>query len=360
MHKKPFAFTPTLAAALLALAGAPAAAQSSVSLTGIADAAARSVSNTGRGSVKSLVSGSNSTSRLVLRGTEDLGGGLSASFHLEHGIALDTGLPTGGFWDRRATVSLAGKSLGELRLGRDFVPSYVGWSRFDVFSYVGVAGSNNLVSATPQGPIRAAFGSNPNTTVRASNAVQLFLPGGLGGFEGHALVAAGEGSAATDNKVTGLRLGWVGKPVALSVAHTVSENGATAGGGKFKDTAIGGSWDAGFARFNLAWRRFERAGAEQVNLLLSGSTRFGPHELKAQLVRADLSGRVGAVAIDANDAQQLGLGYVYTLSRRSVLYASASRIRNDGEATFVVPGGPAGMAGGGTSTGYEFGLRHSF
>ena len=115
--------TSPIAAALLALCAAPAFAQSSVTVTGIADAAVRSVSNEGRGSVKSLVSGSNATSRLVFRGIEDLGGGLSASFHLEHGIALDNGNPTGGFWVRRSTVSLASKTLGELRLGRDFVPS---------------------------------------------------------------------------------------------------------------------------------------------------------------------------------------------------------------------------------------------
>ena len=349
-------------AAVLVLAtwsAAPALAQSSVTLSGIADAAARSVSNEGRGSIKSLVSGANSTSRLVIRGSEDLGGGLSASFHLEHGIALDTGNPTGGFWDRRSTVSLASKSAGELRLGRDFVPSYVGWSRFDPFSYVGVAGSNNLVSATPQGPIRGAFGTNPNTTVRASNAIQYLLPGGLGGFEGHALVAAAEGSGAADNKTLGARVGWTGGPVSVSLAHTVSENGATVAG-KFKDTAVGGTWNFGQARVNLACRKFEQGSAEQTNLMLSGLASFGVHDFKASWVKADMAGRVGAVVTDANDAQLIGLGYVYRLSKRSALYTSASRISNDGAATFVVPGGPAGIAGGRTSTGYEFGMRHSF
>lgn len=352
----------TAAATLLATLAQPAAAQTTVSLTGVADAAVRSVSNQDRGSIKSLVSGSNSTSRLAFRGTEDLGGGLVAGFWLESGLSLDNGTTTGGtqFFDRRSTLSLTSKSLGELRVGRDFVPSYVGWSRFDPFSYVGVAGSNNLVSATPQGPIRAAFGTNANTTVRSSNAIQVFLPGGLGGFEGHAMVAAGEGSAATDTKVMGLRLGWAGKPGSVSVAHTISENGATQAGGKFKDTAVGGSWNAGFGRLNLAWRQFERAGAEQVNLMVSGSTSFGPHEFRASVVRADFSGRVGTVVTDANDAQQLGLGYVYSLSRRSVLYASYSRISNDGSATFTVPGGPTGLAGGGSSTGYELGVRHNF
>lgn len=350
-----------LTAALLSLAAGPALAQSSVTVSGIADAAARSVSNEGRGSVKSLVSGSNSTSRLVIRGIEDLGGGLRAGFWLEHGIALDTGNPTGGFWDRRSTVSLISGKVGELRLGRDFVPSYLGWSRFDPFSYVGVAGSNNGFSATPNGPIRSAFGTNPNTTVRASNAVQYFLPSGLGGLEGHALVSAAEGSAATDTKTIGARIGWSGGPVTVSLAHTVSENGATVAAlGKFKDSAVGGSWNFGFGRVNLAWRKMEHASAEQTNLMLSGQLNFGLHDIKASVTEVDMSGRVGTTAIDANDARQLGLGYVYNLSKRSALYASYSRIDNDGAATFVVPGGPAGLAGGKSSSGYEFGVRHSF
>lgn len=348
-----------LTAALLALAAAPAFAQSSVSLTGIVDVAARSVSNEGRGSIKSLVSGSNSTSRLVVRGSEDLGGGLAASFWLEHGIAVDVGAPTGNFWDRRATVSLASKAAGEVRLGRDFVPSYVGWSRFDPFSYVGVAGSNNSVSATPQGPIRSAFGSNANTTVRASNAVQYFLPSGLGGVEGHVLVAAAEGSTAADNKTIGGRIGWSGGPVSLSAAQTVTENGATLSG-KFKDTAIGGTFTMSPVRVNLAWRQFKQATSKQTNLMLSGVVALGASELKASLVKINMAGRVGTTAIDANDGQQLGLGYVYNLSKRSALFATYSRISNDAAATFQVPGGPSGLAGGKGSSGYELGMRHNF
>ncbi|MFO1296457.1 MAG: porin [Rubrivivax sp.] len=67
------AATALAAAALLATQGA--FAQSSVTLSSITDAAVRNVSNEGLGSVKSMVSSSNATSRLVVRGTEDLGGG---------------------------------------------------------------------------------------------------------------------------------------------------------------------------------------------------------------------------------------------------------------------------------------------
>jgi predicted porin len=341
----------------LGMAGLTTAqAQSSVTINGIADAAARSVSNTRVGSLKSLVSGSNSTSRLIVRGVEDLGGGLSASFHLEHGLALDTGLPTGGFWDRRSTVSLTSKAAGELRLGRDFVPTYVNWSRFDPFSYVGIAGSNNLISGAQQGPIRAGFGTGANTTVRSSNAIQLLLPGGLAGFEGGFIAAAGEGVL---ERVLGARIGWAGGPAVVSLAHTTSKS-STPGLATFKDTAIAGSYRFGTVRLSGGWREFKQANAKQTNLLLGLVVPLGKHEIKASYGRAEMDGRVGTLAIGANGATQIGLGYVHNLSKRTSLYAHFANMDNEGAASFVIPGGNAGMPGGGTSRGYEFGMRHTF
>ncbi len=354
---------PTLAAACALLFAGAATAQSSVSISGIADAAARSVSNEGGGSIKSLVSGSNSTSRLVFRGTEDLGGGLSAGFWLEHGIALDTGNPTGGtlFYDRRSTVSLASKSIGELRLGRDYVPTYIAWSRHDPFSHVGVAGSNNFGGSGPTGPIRAAFGTNANTTVRANNSVQVFLPGGLGGVEGGVMVSAGEGGTAANGaaKLQGLRVGWTSGAFGVVVANSQTTTDLTGTSNKFKDTVVGGNAGFGPVKLTLAWRKFEYTTAEQTNLLFGAVWRHGLGDLTFSYVKGDLQGRVGTTVIDANDATQLGLGYVYSLSKRSALYATAARISNDGRGNFVIPGGPT-LTAGGTSTGYEAGLRHSF
>ncbi|MGV8825866.1 porin [Methylibium petroleiphilum] len=346
-----------LSLALLTTLAAPVLAQSSVTIAGVADAAARSVNNQGLGSIKSLVSGANSTSRLIVRGVEDLGGGLSAGFWLEHGIALDTGLPTGGFWDRRATVSLSSKGAGELRLGRDFVPSYLSWNRYDPFAYVGAAGSTNAITGSQLGPIRNAFGTGANTTVRSSDAIQYWLPAGLGGLEGNFMVAAGEG---TSNKVLGGRLGYGAGKLYLSAAHTVTENANTASG-KFTDTALGGSYDFGVVRVSAVNRQFKQANAKQTNLMLAATVPVGTGEFKASYIRVDMAGRASTnAAIDANDANQMALGYVYNLSRRSALYATWVRFNNDGAATYVVPGGPAGLAGGKTSTGYEAGLRHNF
>lgn len=356
---------------LLALCAAgaapwPAAAQSGVSITGILDLAVRSVSNEGAGTMQSMVSGSNSTSRLIVSGTEDLGGGLSAGFHLEHGILADTGAPAGGtkFWDRRTTVSLASKTLGELRLGRDFVPSYTSWSRYDPFAYVGVARTANLVSATPQGPIRAAFGSNANTTVRSDNALQLLLPanpGGLAGVEGGLMLAPGEGGAVASGlaKLVGVRLGYAGKGFGVSAASTTSENSQTTAG-KFRDTVVGGQLDVANVRLSGAWREFKYATSKQTLLLIGATATFGLHEVKASWTQANLAGKVGATAVGANDATQWGLGYVYNLSRRSALYASVAQIQNDGAQRFVISDGAAGIVAGGSSRGYEAGLRHRF
>lgn len=358
--------TPIRMAALAAtLLAAPLVQAQTVTLFGVADAALRRVDNQGRGSLTSMVSGSNATSRLGMRGTEDLGGGLFAGFHLEHGILLDVGNPASAtqFWDRRSTVSLGGKAWGEIRAGRDFVPSYNNWSRYDPFAYVGVAGANNLINAGPVGPIRAAFGTSPNTTVRSSNAVQWLLPQGSGGLNGEAMWALREGGTAASGQhdLRGLRLGWARKGFEVSGAATVTRNDLTqAAGSDFKDLALGGRADFGVARVSTVLRRFSLASARQTQLLVGVWVPVGKGEIKVSFNQADLSGRVGNTAIGANDARQIGLGYVHTLSRRSVAYTTLSRIDNRGGATYGVPGGPTGLAGGGSSTGVEFGLRHSF
>lgn len=351
-------------AALLATMSGTAAAQGSVTLSGVVDAAMRSVRNEGAGSVQSLASGGNATSRLVVRGTEDLGGGLWAGFHLEHGIALDSGSATSStqFWDRRATLSLGDRRFGEVRAGRDYVPTYTAWVKQDPFSHVGVAGSTNLYTATPSGPIRSAFGSSPNTLVRTNNSVQLLLPDQLGGVEGGLMVAAGEGGTQAQgaNKLIGGRLGYIHGPVSLSVAHARSENSGTASSGDFTDTLIGGAYDFGVVRVALTQRRFKQANARQTLRMLGAWVPLGRGELKLQWLASNMAGRVGAVDIGANDARQFGLGYVYPLSKRTALYGQVARVDNDGASTYAVPGGPAGLAGGRSSTGTELGIRHTF
>ncbi|MDP0941411.1 porin, partial [Klebsiella quasipneumoniae] len=81
-----------------------------------------SVESQKTGSADRVVKLQNNSSRLGVRGTEDLGGGLKAAFNLEHGFNSDTGSlqtfgsPANTFWSRQANVELSG-SFGTVRLG---------------------------------------------------------------------------------------------------------------------------------------------------------------------------------------------------------------------------------------------------
>ena len=130
-----------IALAVLGLSGA-AMAQSSVTLYGVADAGIGKI-EAGSGLAKpendasdktEFISGSmmnNGTSRLGVRGVEDLGGGLKAGFQFETGLDLDNGGSSGAFWSRQANIWLGG-NWGTVKLGRQFTPSYLTTSTFEL------------------------------------------------------------------------------------------------------------------------------------------------------------------------------------------------------------------------------------
>jgi predicted porin len=151
---------PIVFAALAALSGS-AAAQSSVTIFGVVDLAARVVSNDDR--QVQLVSVGDRTSRLGFRGTEDLGGGLSAGYWMEAELKPDTG--ESSLFNRQSTVSLVSRAAGELRLGRDKVPTYYEWLDFDVFGDSGLAASTRLGVASGIVPSDGAY----DTQKRADN-----------------------------------------------------------------------------------------------------------------------------------------------------------------------------------------------
>ena len=125
----------------LAVLGASgfAMAQSSVTLYGVADAGIGKIEAGGNdGSDKTeFISGStmnNGTSRLGVRGVEDLGGGLKAGFNFETGIDLDDGAQAssgGTMWGRQANLWLGG-NWGTVKLGRQFTPSYLATAAYDL------------------------------------------------------------------------------------------------------------------------------------------------------------------------------------------------------------------------------------
>ncbi|QTD46232.1 porin [Ottowia testudinis] len=177
-----------IALAVLGLSGA-AMAQSSVTLYGVADAGVgrlkvgvsadpAKVGNDASGKTE-FTSGSlmnNGTSRLGVRGTEDLGGGLKAGFQFETGLDLDngaagtkTGSGADAFWARQANVWLGG-NWGTVKLGRQFTPSYLTTASYEL---TGVANYSVLANTYNY----AGIGS------RANSAFAYVTPN-FGGFTG--------------------------------------------------------------------------------------------------------------------------------------------------------------------------------
>ena len=115
-----------LAAALggvLAVCAAGAAqAQSNVTLYGVLDGGLSYVSNVGGSKNFGTADGLQSGNRWGLKGSEDLGGGLSAIFTLENGFNLTNGgLGQGSReFGRQAFVGLSSKSFGSLTIGRQY------------------------------------------------------------------------------------------------------------------------------------------------------------------------------------------------------------------------------------------------
>lgn len=353
----------------LACAAMGVQAQSSVTLFGVVDNAVQNVRGAGNGHVTRLVQGANASSRLGFRGTEDLGGGMSASFWVEAGVNTDSGAGAatntnnqasgvspaaagGGLtFNRRSTVSLAG-SWGELRLGRDFAPSYLTLSAADPFGNVGVGSNYNLLGA-----LGVAKGAQ--TGVRVSNSVGYFLPSDLGGIYGNVMYALGEnasnapGGTSSDGRHVGARIGWRAGAFDISGAH----GRTTLAAGDYVQTDFAGSYDFGFVKLMAGVYREEvRAAAKgRANSWSVGATApVGVGLLRASYTSTNQNAEAGN-----NDAAMIALGYVHNLSKRTAIYTTISLIDNKG-AGVLYNQGRAVASPGGNATGMDIGLRHAF
>ena len=338
-------------AALTAFTGV-ASAQSSVTLFGIVDVSMRNVKN-GPTSLKSLSTDGMGSSRLGFRGVEDIGGGLRASFWLEGSLQADTGNANGQNWQRRSTVSLTG-GFGEVRLGRDYTPDFWNHTVFDPFGTNGVGSSVNVFDTS---------GSGATTTVRANNSIGYFLPGGLGGVYGQVMLAAGEN--VVGNKHMGFRVGYAAGP--LNVALAYGKTSATNGPPSVDWTRlnIGGSYNLGFMTAMFQYITSETSGGAADgrglnNILLGANIPVGAGTFKVSYVKADGDGKTDSEK--ARDATQLAFGYQHPLSKRTSLYGHYARISNKSGAQFAATGSGSaiGFLRGQGSTGYEFGINHSF
>lgn len=154
-------------------------AQSTVTLYGVVDEGLNYTNNAGHGAALKMSSGDVLGSRFGLKGSEDLGGGLSAVFRLENGFNASNGaLGQGGrMFGRQAYVGLSSTRYGTLTLGRQYDPTS------DLFSAMTAAG--NWAGNVASSPFD---NDNADWDFRVNNSVKYTSPT-VAGFSGEAMYA---------------------------------------------------------------------------------------------------------------------------------------------------------------------------
>lgn len=362
------------AATLLSSAGG-VYAQSSVQIYGIVDAYVESARVTGKDAMTRVSTNGSAPSLWGLRGSEDLGGGLKASFALESGFAIDSGvlLQGGRLFGRQAYVSLSSANAGEVRLGRQYAPMH--------FSMM----STSADAFTATSPMFAMYQANLDQS-RHDNQISYLSPT-LGGFSGVLSISAGEdeavaanlwipGAGTSKNKL-GAMLRYRQGPVDTSIAFHNAGQKLTAGG-----EAEQQSWHAGLKYktsimdigANLWHHRNELASgiAPTTRGVAAGATvPVSPQlSLVAQIARVQDDGLTYATgaAKTKGSTSYINLGGDYRLSKRTAIYMRYAHVKDknsgfNGRANAALTGmfGPGNaLPAGGTASTLAVGIRHTF
>jgi len=341
-----------IALAVAGLVSGAAFAQSNVTVYGIVDMAYQYNGSHTDGNVDSysaLDDGGWDSSRFGLKGTEDLGNGLSANFVQEYATHLDY---NAGITARNSYVSLAGKNWGEVKLGSfgSVHDDYAGWSESG-----GMAWGNGVVGLIAQGDARNAveyispsfsglqfkLGASSNYQ-NAQDVGNVDEPNNLRAFFGSAAYANG------------------GLKIALTYDNVNVQNSDV----NKDEWLIAGGYDFGMVKVGAAYDR----------VTVDNTALFGDVDRDAyRLTIGAPIGANGAIALSytnasidtdipgyKNDADAWGISYSHFLSKRTALYASAYiGDFEDGGALIGTESGDLTTVTG-YETGIKFGVRHTF
>ncbi len=349
-----------LAVAVAAALPAVAFAQTNVTLYGIADAGVGWKDAGGPAKSTMFVdSGIQSTSRLGVRGSEDLGNGLRATFNLEMGVRFDEGLSDADVagrttWQRRSVVGLAG-SWGEINLGRDYTPGFKSTVRVDMFGY-GLYGNWLNFIAGQRG-----------TGVRASNG--LHYTGTFSGVTINAMYAEGETqsgkSSAGDSY--GLSAIYAGGPLTVQGYFEQQKSDNLSGAKSIRRAGLGGMYNFGQFRLSANYgvvdpsSSLEAAwGAKKTQAYsIGGGVKVGVGEVLAQVLQM----KHDALAGKDPKVTMFGLSYVHPLSKRTNLYASYGTAQNNSAGNFALLSSDTALAPGKVGAdqqSFAVGIRHMF
>lgn len=335
-----------------------AAAQTNVTIYGVVDMGLDRQAGGVAGNVVKMSSGIGSGSRLGFKGTEDLGGGLSALFVLESGFQADTGaLGQGGLlFGRQSYVGLKG-DMGTVTLGRQYTPLISSLIEVDPF----------LTGFAPTAANLFSMGSPPAMGVlRMNNAIKYALPA-TGPISGQVTYALGEvaGHLGTSAQYGG-SLAYIDGPVTLRITHFSAKNATAAG--TAKTTMLSGKYTFGaFILHGAVAKNTDTLinttfNKNTVDGLIGVTVPYGRHTFLGSYIQK--FDRDGATSYGA---KQFGAGYLYALGKRTDLYLAYARIKNAQPNTAVTALSNNGFytVGNNIDTGtgdsaFNVGIRHTF
>lgn len=298
--------------ALAAVAAATGAMAQSATLYGVADLA---IGKAGADSVRMYGNSAlnNGSSRFGVRGSEDLGGGLKASFNVEAAINAKDGKTDAATFGRQAYAAVDG-AFGQVRLGRSFTAGYLSQASYDLTgtaNYALVGGHTNSLFPSYVGGTR-----NDSQVLYTSPSFS-----GLTAMVGF----VAKGNSSTSKQTTDFAVIYKQGPLVASAAYSKVQDAT-------KNTSVGASYDLGSVKVVASYQ--DPAG-DKKGYTVGAAAPFGPVTLGL-----DIGRDTGSVVKSTDYAAEVK----YPLSKRTFVYGALYR---DGSAAS-------------DKNAYGLGLRHNF
>lgn len=359
--------TPSLLVALCAFAGVPAQAQDAVTVYGRLNVSLENVDARHAPVDRSATRESNNRSVLGFRGTENLGDGYQAVWQIEGSLALDTGAGN-SFANRDTRIGLS-TPYGLVFAGHWGTPYLLSTSSFDPWypttaGYMALMG-NGSAPTTDNISNRASFDR------RQQNVIQYWSPtwNNITGRVAYSFNEGQTGPGGGSPRLWSASLTYDDGPWNLALAH---EQHSDYQGSHLNDTAtkIGAAYRFGDWRVAAAAERLRYetpiGALKRDSVYVSATWQIGAGSVRVGFTQAGegkgpAGANVGFITGGSDTgARQWTLGYDYTLSKRTGLYAYVSRIDNQARAAYDFAINGVGVGAGEKPRVVAVGMRHAF